>query len=74
MLDTATRPQTLAEMNDEFRRKVGYSNCPYPGRMVITRGIHERGAFFVAKVISAVREDTNFTEEVESRWCALPHY
>ena len=63
MLDTQLQPQTLAEMNDQFRRMVGYSNCPYPGRMLVTRGIHERGTVFTAKVIPAVRDDTNFTEE-----------
>ena len=56
-------PYHHAQINDEFRRKVGYSNCPYVGRMLVTAGIHVRGGVFASEVVSAVREDTNFTED-----------
>ena len=47
----------IRELNDELRR------TGRGGRILLTRGVHERGQAFVAKAVEAVRTFEAFTPE-----------
>jgi len=58
----------IRELNDRFRTS-GQGN----GSVMITSGLQDEGNAFVVAAVDAVRSFDRFSEDVESRWCALPH-
>jgi hypothetical protein len=62
----------IAEQNDRFRTTWG-ADFTVPGQIVLTRGVADLSPAAKAIIMQRVQTFSEFTEDVESRWCALPH-
>ena len=58
----------IRELNDRFR------TTGIGGRVMMTTGVQALGEKTVASVLTAVREFTAFSADVESRWRAVSHH
>ena len=54
---------TTARQNDAFRAGMVVSGCPFPGTVVVTSGVRDRGRDFETAAYLAVAFDTAFTED-----------
>ena len=54
---------TTASQNDAFRTGMVVGGCPFPGTVVTTSGVSDRGRGFVTDAILAAAFDTNFSED-----------
>jgi hypothetical protein len=70
----------VAKQNDIFRQAILDPGAAIQvarqgiiGQIVLTPGIAEEAEDFRQSVLAAVAQFDTFTEDVESRWCALPH-
>ena len=54
---------TLARQNDAFRTGMVTGGCPFPGTVVVTSGVSDRGRDFVTNAILAAAFDTAFSED-----------
>ena len=54
---------TTARQNDSFRAGMIVSGCPFPGTVVVTSGVRDRGRDFVTGAILAAAFDTEFFED-----------
>ncbi len=58
----------IRDLNDDLRRSFS------GGQIILTAGIDNLSQNIQARVFKAIREFDDFSEDVESRRCALPHY
>lgn len=54
---------TIRKQNDSFRAGLIVGGCPFPGTVVVTSGVSERGRDFVTNAIMAAAFDTDFSED-----------
>lgn len=54
---------TTARQNDAFRNGMAVGGCPFPGTVVVTCGVRDRGRGFVTNAILAAAFDTEFSED-----------
>lgn len=54
---------TTARQNDAFRAGMVVGGCPFPGTVVVTSGVSDRGRDFVTNAIMAAAFDTAFSED-----------
>ena len=52
-----------ARQNDAFRTGMVVGGCPFPGTVVTTSGVSDRGRGFVTDAILAAAFDTEFSED-----------
>lgn len=64
MRDFPTRQVlTTARQNDAFRAGMVVGGCPFPGSVVVTSGVSDRGRDFVTGAILAAAFDRDFCED-----------
>ena len=64
MRDFPTRQVlTTARQNDAFRAGMVVGGCPFPGSVVVTSGVRDRGRDFVTGAILAAAFDQDFSED-----------
>lgn len=64
MRDFPTREVlTTARQNDAFRTGMVVGGCPFPGSVVVTSGVSDRGRDFVTGAILAAAFDRDFSED-----------
>ena len=57
------KTSTIARQNDSFRAGMVVGGCPFPGTVVVTPGVRDRGRDFVTGAILAAAFDTAFSED-----------
>ena len=57
------KAMTLRQQNDSFRAGLIVGGCPFPGTVVTTSGVSDRGRGFVTDAILATAFDTDFSED-----------